>query len=327
MKIRLGILHFAFWFKPHLGILYQHPPMPANLPARYFCVEELIQPVPKISIVTPTYNYAHFLERTIKSVIYQKYPELEYIIQDGGSTDGTIELVEKFKFYLKHFETRKDNGQSHAINLGFQQTTGEIMAYLNSDDILLPGTLNYVANYFSTHPKVDIVYGHRLIVDKNDGVVGDWILPPHNDEVLRWEDYIPQETVFWRRRIWEKVGGQIDESFHFAMDWDLLLRFQEAGAVFERLPRYLAAFRVHHQQKTSSQFANFGAKDVELLHMRTFGHHVSRQEINQNVHTFLQRSIWYHFMHKMKIGKENLLARLYKENEPALWYDTHLFGT
>lgn len=307
-------------FLYRLGILYQYAPRTCDIPASYFRVKKLLQPAPTISIVTPTYNYARFIERTMKSVIYQGYPKLEYIVQDGGSTDDTAALMEKFKHHLKHFESCKDNGQTHAINLGFRYASGEIMAYLNSDDVLLPGTLDFVANYFSTHPEVDIVYGHRLIIDENDKVIGDWIMPSHESEALRWADYIPQETLFWRRSIWEKVGAQMDESFQFAMDWDLLLRFQEAGALFKRLPRILAAFRVHEQQKTSAQITNLGEEEVAQLRLRNFGRQVDNLEISSNLRKYLGRSIWWYWMHKLEIKKHKYLAYWHHENEPAYWY-------
>src|SRR6202162_2378644 len=99
------------------------------------------------------------------------------------------------------------------------------MAWLNSDDIMLPGALAYVATYFNQHPGIDVVYGHRILIHENDQQNGRWVMPGHNYDLLSWADYIPQETLFWRRRIWDKVGGRVDESFRFAMDWDLLVRF------------------------------------------------------------------------------------------------------
>lgn len=308
------------WFKPHLGVLYQHPPISPSLPARYFRVDKLNKNAPAISIVTPSYNQGNFIERTIKSVVYQDYPKLEYIIQDGGSSDNTNAVIEKFRKRLKHFESRKDNGQAHAINMGFAHAAGEIMAYLNSDDALLPNTLVYVANYFAEHPEVDVVYGHRLIVDEDDKVIGDWIMPPHDGETLKWADYIPQETMFWRRGIWDKAGGQMDESFQFALDWDLLLRFQDAGAKFKRLPRYLSAFRVHGSQKTTAQIADLGERDFARLRLRALGREVDYQEIYKRIRMFLIRSVWHTNWHKLKIRTDRFLAKLHKENEPVEWY-------
>ncbi|MEP0804817.1 MAG: FkbM family methyltransferase [Chloroflexota bacterium] len=310
-----------YFFMPHIGVLYQHDPKPCNLPASYYKVEKLIQPAPVISIVTPSYNYAPYIERTIRSVLNQGYPELEYIIQDGGSTDGTVEIIKKYEHRLKHFQSHKDNGQSHAINLGFQHATGEIMAYLNADDVLLPGTLDYVANYFAAHPDVDVVYGHRLIINEDDLVIGDWIMPPHDDEALRWADYIPQETLFWRRRIWEKVGSKMDENFQFAMDWDLLLRFQAVGAKFKRLPRFLAAFRVHTEQKTSTQISGVGKKEVDQLRLHNFGREVDYRDIKNALRFYWMQSVLHFWLHKLEIKKQRWQARRKPVHEPISWYE------
>ena len=279
---------------PQLGVLYQHPPKPQTVPKSY----SLTKPpapasAPVISIVTPSYNQGGFIERTIKSIISQGYANLEYIIQDGASTDETMQVVAKYRKHLKHAESVKDSGQTQAINLGFRHASGEIMAYLNSDDLLLPGSLNYVASYFNKHPEVDVVYGHRVIIDEYDQEVGRWVMPPHNNEVLSWADYIPQETLFWRRSIWEKAGGTMDESFRFAMDWDLILRLREAKAKFVRLPRYLGAFRIHPHQKTSAQIAEIGNQEMNRLRERSNGRQVSHQEIAGHIRPYLIRHILY----------------------------------
>ncbi len=306
---------------PRLGVLKQFPPRKSKLNARYFRAPQLNGILPSISIVTPSYNYAIFLERTIQSVLCQKYPLLEYIIQDGGSRDGTLELLQKYERDLFRFSSVKDNGQAHAINLGLKHATGEIMAYLNSDDILLPNTLYYVANFFINNPDVDVVYGHRLCIDENDEVVGEWILPPHDAEVSRWVDFLPQETMFWRRRIWDAVGGQLDESFHFAMDWDLILRFQEAGAVFKRLPRFLSGFRVHDQQKSIQQAADLGKSEIDRLHVRTFGRKIPLEEISTRIKPFLRSSLYHHHLHKLKMLQDHTIGLIFGEQDPAAWYD------
>src|SRR6267143_4778773 len=263
--------------RPRLGVLRQYPPRPLRVPNN----QKLPAPAgvaPKISIVTPSFNQGTYLERTLRSVIGQNYPNFEYIVQDGGSSDGSVDILKKHGDSLKHWESARDGGQHYGINLGFRHATGEIMAYLNSDDFFLPGTLAYVADYFSRHPEVDVVYGHRIIVDEEDREIGRWVMPRHDNEVLSWVDYVPQETLFWRRRIWDKVGGQIDESFQFAMDWDLLIRFRDAGARFVRLPRFLAAFRVHPSQKTSAQIEDLGAREIYRLRRRCHGRNVTHVE-------------------------------------------------
>ena len=196
--------------KPRLGVLNQYPPRELHFPTHYYNVATL-SVVPKISIVTPSYNQSVFLERTLKSVLEQSYPDLEYLVQDGGSTDDTVTVLKRYDDRLTGWTSCADKGQANAINIGFSKSSGEIMAWLNSDDILLPGTLFYVADYFTRHPDVDVVYGHRILIDENDQDIGRWMMPPHDDQVISWADFIPQETMFWRRRIWEKAGGHINE--------------------------------------------------------------------------------------------------------------------
>lgn len=266
------------YFYPRLGAFYQHPPKNIEIPESYYSPRPLASP-PLISIVTPSFKHGAFIERTIKSVIDQKYPNLEYIVQDGGSTDETTDILKKYGANISHWESAKDKGQSNAINLGFQHAHGEIMAYLNSDDLLLPGTLNYVAAYFSEHPDVDVVYGHRVIVQGDDLEIGRWVLPRHRDYALNWADYLPQETMFWRKSLWEKSEGYIDEQYNFAMDWELICRFRKAGAKIVRLPRFLGAFRVHSAQKTTSQMAKVGAEEMRRIRHMIHKRPVTNREI------------------------------------------------
>ena len=179
------------------------------------------------------------------------------------------------------------------------------MAWLNSDDILLPGSLAYVADYFNRHPKVDVVYGHRILIDENDQQIGRWMLPRHDDEVLSWADYVPQETMFWRRRIWDKAGGQIDESFRFAMDWDLLIRFREAGARFARLPRFMGGFRVHMRQKTSAEISGIGIQEMTRIRERVLGRVPSDADIYMAVVPYMRKHVvtdlWWRIKERMNI--------------------------
>ena len=201
--------------------------------------------------------------------------------------------MERYGPRLAHWESAKDNGFVQAINLGFRHASGDIMAYLNSDDLLLPGVLNYVARYFVAHPDVDAVYGHRVVIDEFDAEIGRWVLPHHNDEVLSWADYVPQETLFWRRRMWEKVGGSVDESFRFAVDWDLLVRMRDAGAKFARLPRFMGAFRVHPHQKTSAQITEIGEQEMACIRERCHGGPVSHALVYWNVRPYLHKHVVY----------------------------------
>lgn len=296
-----GLYAIRRFFLPRVGVVEQYPPCRLEIPASYYKQKKLpVQAAPTISIVTPSYNQAQFLPRTIASVLDQDYPKLEYIIQDGGSTDGTIDILEGFRDRLTHVESRRDKGQANAVNLSFRRTSGEIMAYLNSDDVLLPGALWYVANYFKEHPDVDVVYSHRVIINEGDAEIGRWVLPPHDNNVLLWADYVPQETMFWRRRIWEQAGGCMDENFQFALDWDLLVRFHSAGAKIKRLPRFLAAFRAHASQKNSTMFER-GQEEMGRLRRRVHGRDVEWQEILKHVQPYLRRSVIYHKLYRLGV--------------------------
>lgn len=277
----------VFW--PKLSRLHQHEPRKLVKPRPRRV--DLASP-PRISIVTPSFRQNAFIARTLDSVLDQSYPNLELIVQDGGSQDGTVLTLERYAPRLTHWVSEPDAGQGDAINRGFATSTGEIMAWLNSDDLLMPGSLATVARFFAARPDVDVVYGHRIIVDADDKEIGRWVLPTHEAEVLRWADWIPQETLFWRRSAWERVGGRIDTSFQFALDWDLLLRFQQANLNIERIPRFLGAFRVHADQKTSAQMVELGHGEMARLRRRNFGRDVSPEEIHAAVTPYVMRHLW-----------------------------------
>lgn len=222
--------------------------------------------VPKISIVTPSFNQGDYVHWTIRSVFEQRYPNLEYIFMDGGSTDNTLDQVRPYLARFAHFQSGPDGGQSAAIAKGFSHSSGEIMGYLNSDDVLLPGTLNFVAHFFNQNPDVDFVYGHRCIVDENNNVTGHWILPQHSNFFMRRWDLIPQESCFWRRRLFEQEGN-VDPDFRFAMDYDLFVRYMRTGN-FKRVNRFLAAFRVHQSSKTSTQLNTLGQEEVRRVYLK-----------------------------------------------------------
>lgn len=249
-----------------LGRLTQFEPAPL---LRYHkAVEDGAAPDwPSFVIVTPSYNQAQFIGRTIASVLSQGCPRLEYIVQDAISSDGTQMLLQGLNEHGVKVRIEADAGQADAINRGFAGTDGAIMAYLNSDDLLLPGTLRTVARYFESHPEVDAIYGDRLIIDETDSVIGYWRLPYHDGWVMRAVDYVPQETLFWRRRAWREVGEAFDPGLHFAMDWDFMLRLQQKGMRIEHVPEFLGAFRVHANQKTTANIAR-GRQEMRWLRRR-----------------------------------------------------------
>lgn len=285
---------------PRLGNLNQYAPRPLSV-STAFRAGKALRNMPAISIVTPSFGQGGYIEKTLQSVLDQDYPNLEYFVQDGGSDDNTVAVLQRYENRLSGWASQRDSGQSHAINLGFARTSGEIMAWLNSDDLLLPGALACVADYFSRHPEVDVVYGNRLLIDENGMEIGRWLMPGHDGPVLTWVDYVPQETMFWRRRIWDKVGGRIDESFRFAMDWDLLVRFREAGARFAHIPRFLGAFRIHEQQKTSAAINDIGHREMDRIRERVLRRVPSRREIHKAVLPFLLKHVAVDMVYRIKI--------------------------
>lgn len=261
-----------YWMQ--LGVLRHYDPRPIEwdrkLPSRG-CLPD--SALPTMVIVTPSYNQDKFLESTILSVVNQNYPKLRYRVQDGGSKDRSVEVIQRYADRLAGWHSGKDRGQSDAIRTGFDQLPGDegdVMAWLNSDDFIAPRALRFVAEYFVRHPKVDVIYGHRIIIDDHDREIGRWIMPPHDRASLEWIDYVPQETLFWRRRAWDAVGG-LDPTFQFALDWDLLARFQQAGARIVRLPYFLGCFRVHSEQKTSAHIHTTGHEEMTRIRTRIHG--------------------------------------------------------
>ncbi len=262
-----------YWMQ--IGVLRHYDPRPLRWDERLPGPRPPEANLPQIALVTPSYGQEKFIERTLRSVVDQHYPKLLYAVQDGGSKDGSAAIIARHAPHLRHWESVPDKGQADAIHRGFAHLTplvgpDDIMAWLNSDDLLAPGALPFVAGYFARHPDVDVLYGHRIIIDGEDREIGRWIMPRHNPATLEWIDYVPQETLFWRKRAWDLAGG-IDPSFQFALDWDLLARFQLAGCKVVRVPYFLGAFRVHAEQKTSQAIHTVGAEEMRRIRTRFHG--------------------------------------------------------
>jgi len=279
---------------PRLGHFFNYLPRELTQPPSY--TSKKPHSLPTFSIAIPSFNQGLFIQETIESLCCQNHSRLECIIQDGGSSDSTVNTLKEFDSFITYWESKKDYGQADAINCAFSHSTGEIMSWLNSDDLLLNDTLHYVGDFFAANPDVDVVYGHRVIIDEKSREIGRWVLPKHDGEVLSWADYIPQETLFWRRSIWDKVGGRLDDSFHFALDWDLILRFRDAGAKFVRLPRFLAAFRVHPEQKTMSRINQEGRIEMAALRQRCHGRPVTEEEAARHSAAYLRHHLLHHIL-------------------------------
>jgi len=207
--------------------------------------------LPKISVVTPSFNQAPFLEETIRSVLSQGYPDLEYIVMDGGSTDGSVDIIRKHAAGIAYWVSEPDAGQSDALCKGFSRATGDVFGWLNSDDTLRKGTLEKVGEYFRRHPKVDLMYGNVDIVDASGGEMYT-SYPMLDIRVLIYENpFIPQQAMFWRRDLYDRVGG-VNQKLRFAMDFELTVRFLLGGARVGKIPEVLANFRIHAGAKSST---------------------------------------------------------------------------
>ena len=205
--------------------------------------------VPKISIITPSYNQTDFIEETIRSIHSQGYPNLEHIVLDGGSNDGTVEILGRYETVLRWI-SEPDKGQADAINKGFKQATGDIVAWLNSDDIYLPAALQLVADFFEQHPEIDVVYGDYQLIDSTGNVLLRKKEIPFDYNILLYGlDYISQPTTFFRQHVFERVG-YLEETLHYGLDWEYWLRMAQAGCRFAHIPHYLAATRWHNEAKT-----------------------------------------------------------------------------
>jgi glycosyltransferase involved in cell wall biosynthesis len=205
--------------------------------------------LPLVSIVTPSFNQARYLEDTIHSVLEQDYPNIEYLIADGGSTDGSADIIRRYSDHLAWWVSEKDRGQTDAINKGFAHARGDILAWINSDDTYAPHAISEAVEFFRTHLEIGLVYGDASFIDEDGRIIGHFRAAQTDYRRLR-QGYvhIPQQAAFWRGDLWKKVGP-LDPSFYFAMDYDLWVRLS-AVAPIQYTPRLWANFRLHTQGKT-----------------------------------------------------------------------------
>lgn len=213
--------------------------------------------LPRISIITPSFNQGQFIEETIRSVLLQNYPNLEYIIIDGGSTDNTIEIIKKYQPWISYWVSEPDRGQAHAINKGIKQATGTILAYLNSDDYYLPGALLQVANHFQKSSDIALLHGRCCYVDENGNKIGEQVGQiTRISEILDLWDFwwkkrqFVQPEVFWRREITEQIG-LFNEELNFVLDYEYWCRILQANGKVKALDSALSCFRFTQLQKSN----------------------------------------------------------------------------
>ncbi len=207
--------------------------------------------LPRITVVTPSYNQAQFLEATMLSVLGQGYPDLEYIVMDGGSTDGSAEIIRRYESRLAHWVSERDGGQAAAVNSGFARATGDILCWLNSDDFFLPGALLKIGRQLAgcVH-EARLVYGSCLFFE-DAGRHAKVVRPQAHDRArLAFTDYVIQPSAFWTRAMWE-ASGPLDSKLTYAFDWDWMNRAAAVG-VFERCADIFSAYRFHEAHKSGT---------------------------------------------------------------------------
>lgn len=205
---------------------------------------------PKISIITPSYNQGCFLESTIMSILDQGYPNLEYIICDGGSTDNSVDIIKKYENKITFWCSEKDNGQTDAINKGMKKATGDIVGWINSDDVLLPGSLFQIANFFMRHRDCEFMNGIGLEIDKSGKILKFTHMIMSKYFIKHGCYNICQQGMFWKRNLFDKIGF-LNESFHAKMDVEWLIRNYEFGTKIRLYNKPLGAIRIYDGTKTS----------------------------------------------------------------------------
>ncbi|WP_052754404.1 glycosyltransferase family 2 protein [Calothrix sp. 336/3] len=222
--------------------------------------------LPKITVVTPCYNHAPFIEATIQSVLNQGYPNLEYIIIDGGSTDGSLEIIQKYAEQLAYIGIEPNTGQTYKLIQGFAKATGDIFCSVNSDDLFEPGTFHQVADFFQQNPQARVVYGDYSWIDVQGKLIKRKKELPFFNRFIYMYDivYIPQPSTFWRRDLYEEVGG-FDIQFDLAMDADLWIRFADVTPIYH-IRSFWSQFRKHPQQKSQQKLLKMQAETDAIWH-------------------------------------------------------------
>lgn len=204
--------------------------------------------MPRIAIITPSFNQGQFIERTIQSVLSQPCQDREYVVVDGGSTDSTVSILKKYDDAIR-WVSERDRGQTHAVNKGLKMTSAPIIGWLNSDDIYYPGAIDLVLQTFDQYPDIDVVYGNANHIDTEDGIIEPYPTEPFDPLRLRDVCYLCQPAVFFRRRVIEQYG-ELDERLNYCMDYEFWLRLATHQVRFLPVPQILAGSRLHNDTKT-----------------------------------------------------------------------------
>jgi glycosyltransferase involved in cell wall biosynthesis len=273
--------------------------------------------LPRVSIVTPSYNQGRFIRRTIDSVLAQTYPNIEYLVVDGASSDETIDVLRSYGDRIAWI-SGPDSGQSEAINKGLRMVKGEIVGYLNSDDVLLPDAIETVVEHFRSHPECDLVYGEADYVDAEDQVIGAYATADYSFERLMWDCCICQPAAYWRKYIVETVGP-FDEEMQYAMDYDYWIRVAKSGFTIQNIRETIARSRVHAATKTLNARHAIFQEIFRTCRLR--GGYISRAYVD---------GFWHHLVHERRFHPARLLrgnpvARRVLVNLHWRWLNRHLY--
>lgn len=239
-----------------------------------------------IQVVAPSLNQATYVGQSARSVLKQLGPKDQYSFVDGGSSDGTIDIVSGLVDDRAEVLIVPGCSQAEALAIGFERSSSDICCYLNTDDLLLPGTIDKVRALFSTDQDLSCVYSNRVFINERGRVTGRWLLPRHSNYLMSRWDYVPQETSFWRRSLMEDVGG-VDPNLSFAIDYDLFLRFMKHSQM-RHVGDYYGAFRVHGKSKTTLLNRSIGQAEVSALQAR---HDVAPHIVDRLLGALLRRYI------------------------------------
>lgn len=223
---------------------------------------------PRITVVTPSYNQAQYLESTILSILTQDYPNLEYIIIDGGSTDGSVEIIKRYASKLSYWVSEPDSGQSHAINKGLKIATGDWLCWQNSDDIFYPSTFLKIAEIIKKTPEVDFIIGDINLIDQGENVLKDvrYVKPTYRS-LLAEGMVLTNQSAFWRRDLQDKVG-LLNQNLHYGFDYEWFLRLLTIGKCAVHIPVIMGALRLHEETKTSKYQSMFNIEYERILEGR-----------------------------------------------------------